>query len=1064
MTIARYSFLPWLRRGIANEIAIPAVGARATVNVTLTVASDVATTTLPPRPVQLVGPGDIIGLLANAVVRTEPRHWIADFEPNYLACVDFYDEDFPWRYTPEPPDRSRHRLTPWISLLLLKDGEFTRNDSPSRPLPSVTLKGVTASTVLPPADQLWAWAHVHMNGTFGAAHTPDLGALEATLRADPDAGFSRLLGPRRLEPNTGYHGFVIPSFEVGRKAGLKEAVADGDPGLALAWAAATEFPIYFEWYFRTGAAGDFESLVRALRPRAIDPRVGIRDLDIQQPGFLLPPIVNPPDDVVGLEGALLSPSSKPEPLVAGSNFPPAIETVVNLADDAQRVGVGDPVVTAPLYGRWHALVERISADPAQRHWINELNVDPRWRAAAGFGTRVIQVHQEEYMKFAWKQIGEVLAANRRLYFVQFAMQASQRVFERSIATMPVERAFAVTAPVHRRVMGSPVTVQHLVNQSRLPRAAISGAFRKQMRPRGLAARRAFTRAGLAPREAISTVLRQLNDGTLSAAPPLPPPAGPTLEGSTPPAPTRPEWLRVAIAQRYLLLLVALLVCALMFLIGPGVIVRLLALIGAGASYVAFRALERLQAQQDAATPLSVELTPDAVRAIPPQPSFVLSPPDSPAPVSSLPATGPADSPEARDFRAALLDFHTLLAIRTEPPPPRLPLALGSVHATVLRQIEPVRAYPLRVAPLLLVGGESISRYATARYCDAGAFPPDERIVPVMAYPDIKLPMYKPLSDVNSELFVPNLRLIEPNTISLMVRNQPFIEAYMVGLNHEFARELLWHEYPTDQRPSTFRQFWDVSHQANIGHLSAKDFEESLRDISKLHEWPSKSPLGAHNNRHKPGDPPETAATPLAKRAVVLVIRGDLLKRYPNTIIYAQRARWGTGAKNKLRLVLWDETGERSENDPADPNIRYPLYRAEVPPDIHFIGFDLSVEEVRGDPDLQETAEAKGRIASDKLGWFFAIKQVPGEPRFGLHEHPPPAGESDDLVWNNLSWDNLGASVSRIDLTPPFSPAPVGTTKGDVAWNTNAADLASILFQRPVLVAIHAREMLRDVGR
>ena len=33
---------------------------------------------------------------------------------------------------------------------------------------------------------------------------------------------------------------------------------------------------------------------------------------------------------------------------------------------------------------------------------------------------------------------------------------------------------------------------------------------------------------------------------------------------------------------------------------------------------------------------------------------------------------------------------------------------------------------------------------------------------------------------------------------------------MVGLNHEFARELLWREYPTDQRGSYFRQFWDVS--------------------------------------------------------------------------------------------------------------------------------------------------------------------------------------------------------------------------------------------------------------
>ena len=49
---------------------------------------------------QLVGPGDIVGINRRAVVRTEPRNGVTDFEPNYLAFIEFYDEDFPWRYTP----------------------------------------------------------------------------------------------------------------------------------------------------------------------------------------------------------------------------------------------------------------------------------------------------------------------------------------------------------------------------------------------------------------------------------------------------------------------------------------------------------------------------------------------------------------------------------------------------------------------------------------------------------------------------------------------------------------------------------------------------------------------------------------------------------------------------------------------------------------------------------------------------------------------------------------------------------------------------------------------------
>ncbi len=40
--------------------------------------------------------------------------------------------------------------------------------------------------------------------------------------------------------------------------------------------------------------------------------------------------------------------------------------------------------------------------------------------------------------------------------------------------------------------------------------------------------------------------------------------------------------------------------------------------------------------------------------------------------------------------------------------------------------------------------------------------------------------------------------------------QDFSESNMVGLNHEMARELLWSEFPTDQRSTSFRQFWDTS--------------------------------------------------------------------------------------------------------------------------------------------------------------------------------------------------------------------------------------------------------------
>ncbi|MFQ5448716.1 MAG: hypothetical protein ACE5FF_17465, partial [Saprospiraceae bacterium] len=192
--------------------------------------------------------------------------------------------------------------------------------------------------------------------------------------------------------------------------------------------------------------------------------------------------------------------------------------------------------------------------------------------------------------------------------------------------------------------------------------------------------------------------------------------------------------------------------------------------------------------------------------------------------------------------------------------------------------------------------------------------------------------------------------------------------------------------------------------------------------------------------------------------LVLVIRGDLLKRYPNTIIYAMQAKWDDDPNHPNRLVIFDETGENLSL--TNPNILYPLYKAQVKPDITFLGFDLTIAEAKGHDDLAETAEARTSIPANKLGWFFVIKEVPGEPRFGLDEETTtnPSPEK----WDNLSWQNLGNNVALIDPSAALNPALPGSNPDGINWNSNAADLAYILYQKPVLVAVHAREMLKNL--
>ena len=171
--IATYTFLPWLRQGIVSKVKNEdTLGEKAgpvertSVLVSLTVNGQKNFVT---QNVQLIGPGDVIGVSPRAVVRTEPRHWITDFEPNYLAFVEFYEEDFPWRFTPARAVRQnlagnpasspkQTKLRPWIFLLALEESEFEEISSLSQPLASIRLVETTdVDAVLPPSDESW-WA------------------------------------------------------------------------------------------------------------------------------------------------------------------------------------------------------------------------------------------------------------------------------------------------------------------------------------------------------------------------------------------------------------------------------------------------------------------------------------------------------------------------------------------------------------------------------------------------------------------------------------------------------------------------------------------------------------------------------------------------------------------------------------------------------------------------------------------------------------------------------------------------------------------------------------------
>src|SRR4029079_8238162 len=90
-----------------------------------------------------------------------------------------------------------------------------------------------------------------------------------------------------------------------------------------------------------------------------------------------------------------------------------LRDLLNATDQQPADGAGDLVVPPPIYGCWHTARTTISPDAATPpRWLRDLNLDPRNRAAASFGTRVVQEQQEHLMASAWEQVGEIERVNQ----------------------------------------------------------------------------------------------------------------------------------------------------------------------------------------------------------------------------------------------------------------------------------------------------------------------------------------------------------------------------------------------------------------------------------------------------------------------------------------------------------------------------------------------------------------------------------------------------------------------------------------------------------------------------
>ncbi len=754
---ANLAFLPWVRQGAASVIttvdaftaAQPAVA---------DLAAGIAINGGQPLsvPVRLRGPADVVGVNVQQVVRMDPRPGSSDFEPNYFPCIEFDRPDFPWLFTPLKADNSA-RLRPWLVLVVVRvqDG-VTISNTPDAPLPTLRITApAKAADELPDLAESYAWAHAQAaSGNAGAA------AVSTALAGPAQLSLSRLLCPRLLAPNTDYIACVVPAFELGRRAGLGLPVTDADlmatNALAPAWSLTpslqeVQLPVYLRWGFRTGVSGDFESLARRLVPQPAPEGLGRRPIRIDTPGFALPDTF-PAGATLALEGALQTIKSPDEPAPwpadTQADLQAALADIIDTPGRALALTPGaDPILAPPVYGRWFA--GRATVTPGAAPWLDELNLDPRWRTVTAFGTRVVQVHQEALMASAWEQAAELQRANQRMRQLQLSMVVGVRLHERHFATLAGDAMLRLAAPAFgriRSVLGNetaPRTVVARLAHSALPLRATGVAMRTVGRTRGPLTRRAATQGVVRAPTASWIGTLSLGVGSFLNTPVL---DLATVDGLRQ-ASTNPSALR---------------------------------------SY----------SQANA----------EAVTAMGGQPFFQVVAEGLPVPVLHPPALPTAsDDPAAAAFRAAAVAHLT----RLRPERPRImifplpPLAMDQLRNIVRAQTQPRATLVALASALVETGANAVAPVGTPASAAVG-------IDTVMAAPHFPQPMYAPLRDLSQQLLLPGVDGLPQDGVFGLKTNRRFIEAFMVGLNSEMGAELLWRGFPTDQRGTCFAQFWDTA--------------------------------------------------------------------------------------------------------------------------------------------------------------------------------------------------------------------------------------------------------------
>jgi hypothetical protein len=361
-------------------------------------------------------------------------------------------------------------------------------------------------------------------------------------------------------------------------------------------------------------------------------------------------------------------------------------------------------------------------------------------------------------------------------------------------------------------------------------------------------------------------------------------------------------------------------------------------------------------------------------------------------------------------------------------PARQPgIAIPVGRATAAELVAPVRATLTR-----------LPRTKAAAIIDGLTSRERTTLGPIIRHPAPPVAMASRLVGFAPDRLLTGLTDLQENTVTLVEEHRPFVEAFMVGANHELANELRWRGFPMDGRRTVLTRFWDR------GRFPA---DPTGADIPPVHLWNRPPGLNFPPHDDRQAD-------------LVLVLRSDAVRRFGQLVAVLNRAPGTT----------WQ---------PGQGTDHHPVFFGRLGPDVAYYGFALGRATVEAERNrfFLVLYEPVGRL---RFGLDVATTRIRRERQqhrtmalpFALHtldrvlsdtvptefvEVPPPP-PTEIPGWDDLSWTHV-----RLTAAGYLNVATTAVTvhSGPDYWGPGrtSATIARSMWQKPVAVVVPVRRLL-----